>query len=140
MRKKKMPKKTTDFTDLSGTQVEPKAELEQRKRRTFTAEYKVRMVAAADVCKHGELGELLRKEGLYAAQISKWRNELEVSGVEGLSKTAPGPKSKLTPEEKQIAALEHENAKLRKKLGIAEDCLELQKKTLSIMDQLKDSD
>ena len=132
-----MPKK---ITDLEGTQVNPKPELEQRKRRVFTAEYKIKVVALADECQHGELGEFLRKEGLYAAQIAKWRKELSESGVDGISRTAPGPKSKLTPEQKQIAQLEKENKRLRKKLGIAEDCLELQKKTLSIMEQMKKDD
>lgn len=135
-----MPKQPTDFTDVSGTQVKPKPELEEGKRRVFTAEYKLRIITQADQCKHGELGELLRKEGLYAAQLSKWRREFASSGVDGLSKTAPGPKSKLTAEGKRIAQLERDNAKLKRQLGIAEDCLELQKKTLSIMDQMKRDD
>jgi len=49
-------------------EVQPKAE-----RRRFSAEYKRRMVAEAERCQHGELGALLRREGLTYAQIGKWR-------------------------------------------------------------------
>ncbi len=49
----------------------------------------IRMVAEADACQHGELGALLRRERLYASQLSDWRREFVANGVDGLTKSAP---------------------------------------------------
>lgn len=57
------------------TQVIPDPVLEKRRRRQFTADYKLRIIALADACKHGELNGLLRKEKLYSNQLSDWRRE-----------------------------------------------------------------
>ncbi|MDA0737842.1 MAG: hypothetical protein O2999_03635 [Nitrospirae bacterium] len=52
------------------TQVTPNPVLEKRTRRTFHAEYKLRLLAEAEACKHGELGALLRREKLYSHQLA----------------------------------------------------------------------
>ena len=67
-----MPK---PHSDLSKTQVVPELALEKRTRRHFKPEYKLRIIAAADACQHGELGALLRREHLYSGQLSTWRQE-----------------------------------------------------------------
>ena len=95
-----------------------------------------RILAEADACQHGELGQLLRREKLYNSQLTTWRKELAESGVEKLHKTAPGPTPSKTPEQKRIEALERENARLQQRLSTAEDCLSLQKKALSMLDRL----
>lgn len=121
-------------SDLSSSQVTPKPELEKRTRRKFPREYKRRIVAEADTCQHGELGALLRRESLYSAQLQGWRAELRQAGAEGLSKTAPGPKAAKTPDERRIEQLEKENSRLNRKLQTMEDCVELQKKVLVMLD------
>jgi transposase len=129
-----MPKSSSDHPD---TQVTPEPTLEKRSRRAFTTEYKLRILAQADNCKHGELGALLRREKLYSNQLTSWRRELAEHGVEGLSKTSPGPASSKSPEQRRIEQLEKENGRLQRKLEVANDCLDLQKKALAMLDRLR---
>jgi transposase-like protein len=128
-----MPKSISDWP---ATQVTPEPALEKRTRRQFKPEYKLRIIAEADACKHGELGALLRREKLYSSQLSEWRREFAENGVAGLSKSAPGPAASRTPEQRRIDQLEKENSRLNRKLEIANDCLDLQKKALSMLDRL----
>jgi transposase-like protein len=128
-----MPKSISDRPD---TQVTPEPALEKRTRRQLTPEYKLRIIAEADACKRGELGALLRREKLYSSQLSDWRREFSENGVAGLSKSAPGPAASSTPEQRRIDQLEKENDRLNRKLEIANDCLDLQKKALSMLDRL----
>jgi transposase len=129
-----MPKSHSERPD---TQVTPEQSLEKRSRRTFKPEYKLRIMAEADACKHGELGALLRREKLYSNQLSAWRREYAQGGIAGLSKSAPGPAPSKTPEQRRIEQLEKENSRLNRKLEIANDCLDLQKKALSMLDRLR---
>ncbi len=128
-----MPKSSTEQPD---SQVTPNPDLEKRGRRRFSTEYKLRIIAEADACQHGELGQLLRRERLYSSQVKQWRRELTEQGGEGVSKTAPGPAPAKTPEQRRIEQLEKENARLSNKLQVAEDCIDLQKKALSLVDQM----
>lgn len=128
-----MPKPPSDH---SSSQVTPKPELEKRTRRKFSTEYKLRIIAEADACAHGELGVLLRRENLYSNQLRDWRAELRQSGAEGLAKTAPGPKASKTADERRIEQLEKENNRLSRKLQTMEDCVELQKKVLLMLDHV----
>ena len=128
-----MPKSVSGRLD---TQVTPEPALEKRTRRTFQAEYKLRIIAEAEACKHGELGALLRREKLYSNHLSDWRREFAENGVAGLSKSAPGPAASRTPDQRRIDQLEKENSRLNRKLEIANDCLDLQKKVLSMRDRL----
>ena len=126
-----MPKPITELPD---SQVTPAPALEKRSRRKFATEYKVSILAEADACQRGELGALLRRENLYSNQLQQWRREFARDGVQGLSKSSPGPVASRTPDQRRIAELEKDNARLSRKLAIAEDCLELQKKVLSMLD------
>lgn len=123
--------------ELPDTEIEPDPVLERRTRRVFTTEQKLRIIAEADQCKHGELGPLLRREKLYHAQLQTWRRELASGGEQALSKSAPGPKARLTPEQKELEKLRGENVRLTRKLAIAEDCIELQKKLSHLIEQSK---
>lgn len=120
-----MPKSVSERPD---TQVTPKPSLEKRTRRQFKPEVKLRIIAEADACKHGEVGALLRREKLYSNQLSAWRREFAENGVAGLSKSAPGPTASRTPEQRRIDQLEKENGRLHRNLAMANDCLDLQKK------------
>lgn len=131
-----MPKPETTIDP----KVTPKPELEKRTRRQFTAEYKLSILQKADACQHGELGELLRREKLYSNQIAQWRREFAKDGVEGLSKSQPGPKPAKTAEQKRIEQLEKENARLLKELSVKDSCITLQKKALALIESLEKSD
>jgi transposase-like protein len=134
MRVIEMPKTPSALPD---TQVTPGPTLEKRTRRQFTPEYKLRIIAQADACEHGELNGLLRRERLYSNQLSGWRREFAQHGVKGLSKSAPGPLPSKTADQRRIEQLEKENGKLTRKLDIANDCLDLQKKALTMLDRLR---
>lgn len=100
------------------------------KRRSFTTEYKRRLIAEADACQHGELGALLRREGLTYAQIGKWR---KADAVGTLDKKR-GPVA--NPNRAEIRRLEAENERLRRKLADAEAIIDAQKKLAALMDRL----
>lgn len=129
-----MPKSASELPE---SQVTPEPRLEKRTRRQFTPEYKLRIIAEADACKHGELGAMLRREKLYSNQLANWRREYAKHGVDGLSKSVPGPAASKTPEQRQNEQLRKENDHLKRKLEIANDCLDLQKKALSMLDRLR---
>ena len=91
-----------------------------------------------DAAKHmdaGELGQLLRRENLYSNQLRDWRKQLKHGGEAALSKSSPGPKASRSPEQKRIEQLEKELTRTQRKLRITEDCVGLQKKALSMLDQ-----
>jgi len=100
------------------------------KRRTFTAEYKRGMVAEADQCQHGELGALLRREGLTYAQIGRWRK----ANVKGTLGKKRGPVA--NPKRAEMRRLEAENDRLRRKLADAEAIIDAQKKLAALLDRL----
>jgi len=116
-------------------EVKPDPKLEKRTRRTFPAEYKLRIIKEADACKHGELGPLLRREKLYSNQLTDWRREFAEHGVAGLNKSTPGPSPSKTPEQREIEKLQRQVSKLNNELGVAQDCIDIQKKVLSILDR-----
>lgn len=96
------------------------------KRRAFSAAYKRRILDEADRAQPGEIGLILRREGLYSSQLAVWRKWR--SGVTSKKKT--GKEAELVLENKR---LEKENAKLKLKLRKAEAMLELQKKAQEIL-------
>jgi transposase len=125
---------------LSDTQVVADPMLEKRTRRLFTTEYKLRIIAQADQCRRGELGKLLRRENLYSNQLQTWRKQLAQGGEQALSKSAPGPQPKFTSEQRELEKLRRANARLTRKLEIANGCLTLQKKALQMLDQINSGD
>ncbi len=133
-----MPKPVV--SSMPDTQVVPDPLLEKRSRRQFSTEYKLRIIAQADQCRRGELGALLRRENLYSNQLQAWRKQLVQGGEQALSKTAPGPQSKLTAEQRELEKLRRENARLRRRLEVANGCLSLQKKALQMLDQVNNGD
>ncbi len=104
-------------------------------RRRFTAEYKRRIVREADRCtKPGEIGALLRREGLYSSHLVTWRAARDRGELEGLSAKKRGPKAAPPdPREKKIAELERENLRLTKRAERAEALVEVQKKVAALL-------
>ena len=126
--------------DLPETKVTPDPKLEKRTRRVHSPEYKLKILQEAEACKRGELGPLLRREGLYSNQLKQWREDFAVNGIDGLTKSAPGPAAKNTPEQREIDKLKKENARLAKELEISQECLGLQKKALNLIDLINNDE
>src|SRR5213596_2734715 len=99
-------------------------------RRRFTAEYKRRIVREADRCtKPGEIGALLRREGLYSSHLVTWRAARDRGELEGLSPKKRGPKvAPPDPRDKKIAEQERDIARWQKRAERAEAFVEVQKK------------
>jgi len=101
-------------------------------RRRFPAEYRLRIVKQADACKKpGELGALLRREGLYSSLLTNWRRQREQGALRDLRGRRPGPTPR--PVDPRVTQLEAENARLRRKLQRADTIITLQKKVAEIL-------
>ena len=101
------------------------------KRRTFTAAEKLRILREAERCRQGELGALLRREGIYSSHLTTWRRERDRSQLTGLTPRKRGPK--VDEQAQQLAQLERENGRLQAKLGKAELIIDAQKKLLQVL-------
>lgn len=106
----------------------------QAKRRSFTAEYKLRILAAADQAKgsHG-IGALLRREGLYSSLLSTWRREREAGALQALTSQKRGPKSKRDPIAEENQQLRRETLRLTEELRKAEIVIDIQKKVAALL-------
>ncbi len=104
-------------------------------RRRFTAKYKREIVRQADACtKPGEIGALLRREGLYSSNLTDWRRELEQGDLAALAPKKRGPAGKdVDPREAEMAVLRRENAALKKRAERAELLVSIQKKVSQIL-------
>jgi len=123
---------TMDVMPLSTSEVEVMA---KPTRRRYSAEYKVRILREADaITRHGEIGALLRREGLYSSNLTAWRKQREKGELEGLSQKRRGPLPKENnPLADKVKALERETARLRARAERAEGLVELQKKVSEIL-------
>jgi len=109
-------------------------ENDRRQRRKFSEDEKERILAEADACtERGQLGQLLRREGIYSSHLSTWRKKREARGREGLARQRPGPKPSRTAEERRLAQLERKLAALEKENRIQRKLLELSGKAHEIL-------
>ena len=105
------------------------------KRRTFTAEYKRRVLAAADAATgRGVIGALLRREGLYSSHLVTWRRERRAGVVEGLTPRPRGPKPTRSPQDEEIRQLREANQRLTEELRKAAIVIDVQKKVAALLD------
>ena len=102
-------------------------------RRVFSPADKLRIVREAAACRRGELGRLLRREGIYSSYLAEWRQELAQHGVEGLSQRRVGRPPKYDKKDLQIQALQKKTTRLERELDIARKLLELQKKASELL-------
>lgn len=108
--------------------------VEKPKRRRFTAEYKLRVLREADACTAGELGALLRREGLYSSNLTAWRRQRAKGELAALSPKQRGRKAKSSDAKtKRLAELEQENQRLLQRLKQAEAVIEVQKKVAALL-------
>lgn len=105
------------------------------RRRTFSAEFKQRILAEADAATAhpGAIGALLRREGLYSSHLVTWRRERQAGILKGLTPHKRGPKSKRSRLEEEIQKLRRENQRLTEELRKAEIVIEVQKKVGALL-------
>ncbi len=103
------------------------------KRRTFSAAEKLRILREAERCPKGELGALLRREGVYSSHLTHWRRERERNQLTGLTPRKRGPAKRVDEQAQRLAELERENTRLQAKLGKAELIIDAQKKLLQVL-------
>ena len=109
-------------------EVVPKA-----KRRQFTARYKLRILKEADRCtERGQIGELLRREGLYSSLLANWRQQRALGQLQGLAPKKRGRKPQ-DPAAAELAQLRRENERLRVQLEQAEIIIDVQKKLSKLL-------
>ena len=132
-----MSHRTTEYPNLNGTKPERLASTEVKPktgRRTFTVEYKLAILAEADRCQEsGDIGTLLRREGLYSSNLTNWRRQREAGEL------APGAVKrrgrKVNLEAAEAAKLRRENERLRSQLEQAELIIAAQKKLAQALEQ-----
>jgi transposase len=103
------------------------------KRRQFSAAYKLAVLEEAErLSESGAIGALLRREGLYSSHLSVWRRERESGALEALGRRR-GRKTKLSAEQKRVAALEARCARLQRELDQAHTIIDVQKKLCTLL-------
>lgn len=100
-------------------------------RRRFTAEYKLRILREVERAKEGQIGAILRREGLYSSHLVTWRRERDRVAKAGLAARRRGPKARF--QDPRVKQLERENARLQRKLRQAEIIIEYQKKVSELL-------
>jgi transposase-like protein len=105
------------------------------KRRTFTAEYKQRILQEADsaVATPGGVGALLRREGLYSSHLVNWRRERRAGVLEALKPRRRGPRSERNPLAEENQKLRRQVGQLTEKLRKAEIIIDVQKKVAALL-------
>lgn len=117
--------------EAADTQVIPDPQVRQQpQRRRFTADYKLRIIEEADRCSSpGQVGAILRREGLYSSHLVTWRRQRKEGSLEALSSRKRGPKTEAhSPLADEVEKLRRENEQLRDRLSQAETIIDVQKK------------
>jgi transposase len=104
------------------------------KRRQFSRAYKLRILAEVEQCQRGEVGALLRREGLYSSMLSKWRQQ-QAAGK--LDRPSERQEQKVEDQAKELRRLQRENARLQAKLAKAEAIIEVQKKLSALLETME---
>ena len=110
---------------------------ERAKRRRFSAEYKLRVLQEADRCGSGEVGALLRREGLYSSHLTVWRQQRNEGALSSLSKKR-GRKAKRSAEQIELDRVVQENGRLRERLRQLELIVAAQKKVAALEQALEE--
>jgi transposase len=110
---------------------------ERPKRRSFTAEYKLRILREADAAvasgAEGGVGELLRREGLYSSHLTEWRRQRETGELAGLAAKKRGPKARKNPLADEVARLQRENERMKAELAKANTVIDVQRKVAALL-------
>ena len=118
-------------------QERPDPEVPQKaRRRTFTAHYKLDILAAYDAAGPGEKGAILRREGLYSSHIVDWRRSRDSGALAGPARPRGRPAA--DPRDAQIARLQREKAQLEQELAKARFVVDVQSKLQALLDCVAD--
>ena len=131
-----MPSSPISITDPA-----PPTEVPERPvRRTFTAEYKRRILREVEACQEpGAKAALLRREGLYASRLTEWRRARDRGELGGSTRPrGPTPKPGPDARDRRIVELERDLATSNRRVRRAEAMLELQKKVAFLLDTMSD--
>lgn len=132
---------TMTTTDLPATpvtddgQVSPRAE--RPRRRAFTADYKLQILADYEAAQPGERGALLRREGLYSSHLVEWRRARDAGALAGLT-TQPRT-GKRTSEQVELERLRREKAKVEAELARTKAALDIVGKAHALLELLSES-
>jgi transposase len=132
---------------LLGTPLTMKAESdpevrENKPRRKFPAKYKLDILKEVDACTApGQIGALLRREGLFSSNLTTWRRQREQGLLDAMSPKKRGrKKQEINPLSPEVARLQKENERLKRKLKQAQTIIEVQKKVSEILGITQDQD
>jgi transposase-like protein len=110
---------------------------ERARRRTFTAKYKLEVLAAYDAAPDGEKGAVLRREGLYSSHIVDWRKARDAGALAGLA--APRGRKRRDAAAEQIARLQAEKQRLEQELATTRAVVDVQAKLHALLETLSES-
>jgi transposase len=128
---------TGDAGRVTDEQRRPDPEVPERaRRRTFTAQYKLDVLAAYDAAAPGEKGAVLRREGLYSSHIVEWRRARDTGALAGLAR----PRGRPAPDARdaQIARLQREKDRLERELAKARFVVDVQAKLQALLETLSE--
>jgi transposase len=128
---------TTEVSGRHAMPVDEPAESEvpeRARRRVFTAQYKLRILAEYERRDREGRSALLRREGLYTSAISEWRRQREEGALQGLGGTRGRPRA--DPRERELAKLRKQNAQLQADLSKARRVIDVQRKLSALLEQL----
>lgn len=125
---------TSTLASRNGAHAVPNPEVPaQARRRILPASYQLQMLCEADGCAQGQLGALLRREGLYSSQLrvpfGRWRQQRKAGTLTALTPRPRGRPPIHSAEAATLAAMQAENARLTRQLAAAEAIIEIQKKS-----------
>ncbi len=104
------------------------------RRRRFSRAYKLRILAEVEQCQRGEVGALLRREGLYSSMLSKWRQQKAAGKLE---QPSGSQEQKAEDQAKELRRLQRETARLQAQLAKAEAIIEVQKKLSALLETME---
>lgn len=103
--------------------------LEKAQRRIYSAEYNLRILQETDTCGEGQIGAILRREGLYSSHLTTWRRQRQAGQLAALSDHKRGRRpTPVNPLQAEVERLRRENQKLNQRLEQAELIIDIQKK------------
>lgn len=123
----------SENSNSSVKEVMPNTEVVAKaKRKRFTAAEKLRILREVEACRgSGEIGALLRREGIYSSYLTTWRKQRELGELDGLSPHKRGPKP--NPEAIELAKLRREHERLQERMRRAELIIDVQKKVARML-------
>ena len=131
-------KRARRASEESPSPPDPEVEVKAGRRR-FTVQYKLSILEQADRCEHpGDIGALLRREGLYSSHLSTWRRLRREGTLEGLGPRQRGPKPDVAAaEQREIARLQKQVSRLEDELDKAHTIIDVQKKLSALLSTIR---